>query len=58
MFLKQTTDTIARWSTEFDSWVVEDRISYCWHCNRTGQALSEWLPTFDLALDFLIKSGV
>lgn len=57
MFLKHMSERVARWSQELDAWVIEDQDRYCWFCNSTGQALSEWLPTFDLALEYLVKSG-
>ena len=51
------SERVARWSKELDAWVIEDQDRYCWYCNSTGQALSKWLPTFDLALEYLVKSG-
>jgi hypothetical protein len=58
MSLTQANERVARWCHTQNTWVVEDRTTYRWVCNHTGQAISEWLPTFDLALGFLVKSGV
>lgn len=46
----------ARWNKDADSWVVEDQKRYCWTDIKNNQ-ISEWFNTFDLALEYLIKSG-
>jgi hypothetical protein len=56
MVLKTEHDRTAQWSQEINNWIVEDRPRYCW-TDTKGNVLTEWFATFDLALEYLIKSG-
>lgn len=56
MVLKTESNRTARWSKETNGWIVEDRERYCWTDIKDIQ-ISDWFDTFDLALEYLIKSG-